>query len=172
MNFPFLLYERKTIKVHILKVHRGTFFMNFWPLETWRKKLRKNLPGKFWYFFLPRKSIGKPLLSNVVWWEKDFFQGISVWKKKSPQRIRISNVKNDHGWCSEKILNNQVLKFFPHGKKTVFSNLKYCSPQPLPCTLFFSTIVRVEKVQAGWKNYCLLQASYSSTSGPLPRQQL
>ena len=146
--------------------------MNFWPLETWRKNLRKISMENYDIFFWPRKSIGKPLLSNVVWWEKDFFQGISVWKKNHHRESEFQMWKMTMADAMKKILNNQVLIFFPHGKKQCFQIWSIVHPNLCPARFFFSTIVGVEKVQAGWKNYCLLQASYSSTSGPLPRQQL
>ena len=139
MNFPFLLYERKTIKVHILKVHIGTFLWTFDPWKPGEKNLRKNLHGKFWYFFLAQKIHWQTIAIKCCLVRKRFLsRNLCMEKKNHHRESEFQMWKMTMADAMKKILNNQVLNFFLMEKKQCFQIWSIVHPNLCPARFFFN----------------------------------
>lgn len=77
--------------------------------------------------------------ASVVWWEKDFLQGISVWKKNHHRESEFQMWKMTMADAMKKILNNQVLEFFSSWKKnSVFKSEVLFTPTSALHAFFFN----------------------------------
>ena len=140
--------------------------MNFWPLETWRKKLEKKSPWKILIFFFgPENPLANHCYQMLFGEKKISFKESLYGKKNHHRESEFQMWKMTMADAMKKILNNQVLNFFLMEKKQCFQIWSIVHPNLCPARFFFQPLWGLRRSKLGEKTIAFFRQATPAPVG-------